>query len=57
MENISKKDITFRINNLKKRVSEINDKIIKNNEEMDSRYNFAKKLGIKVDNISSTNDE
>lgn len=57
MENISKKDITFRMTNLKKRVSEINDKIIKNNEEMESRYNFAKKLGVKVDNICSTNDE
>lgn len=57
MENISKKDITFRMTNLKKRVSEINNKIIKNNEEMESRYNFAKKLGVKVDNICSTNDE
>lgn len=57
MENISKKDITFRMNNLKNRVSEINDKIIKNNEEMNSRYNFAKELGVKFDNICNTNDE
>ena len=57
MENISKKDITFRMNNLKKRVSEINDKIIKNNEEMNSRYNFAKELGLKIEDICGTNDE
>lgn len=57
MENISKKDITFRMNNLKKRVSEINDRIMKNNEEINSRYNFAKEIGVKVDNICSTNDE
>ena len=57
MENISKKDITFRMEKLKNRVSEINNKIIKNNEEMDSRYNFAKELGIKLDNICNTNEE
>lgn len=57
MENISKKEISFRMNNLKKRVTEINDKIIKNNEELDSRYSFAKQLGVKAENTCSTKEE
>lgn len=49
MENVSKKEIDFRINRLKEKVSNINSCINNSNEELDGRYNFAQKIGIKKD--------
>lgn len=57
MENISRKDISLRIDKLKNRVSEINSDLIKYNEELNSRYDFAKELGIKKDNNTSNNED
>jgi hypothetical protein len=57
MENLSRNDISFRLGKIKGKVSEINKKIEKNNEEFGNRYNFAKNIGIKVENLSNTTDE
>lgn len=57
MENLSKKDISFRLDKIKNKASEINNKIVKNNEEFDSKYNFAKNIGVKVDELKDTNDK
>lgn len=56
MENLSKKDISMRIDKLKSRVNEINSKLISYDEELSNKYNFASKLGIKRDGAMS-NDE
>lgn len=57
MENISKKDISFRLDKIKTKASEISKKIERNNEEFGNRYNFAKTIGIKVDKINNTTNE
>ncbi len=56
MENISRNDISFRINKIKDRVSEINNQIIKNNKELENKYDFARKIGIKVDNVNDNSN-
>lgn len=57
MENISKNDISFRLDKIKIKVTEINKKIEKNNDEFNTRYNFARNIGIKIDNLNSTTDK
>ena len=49
MENISKNDISFRLENLKTRVKKINEVIEKNNDDLKNKYNFAKDIGISID--------
>lgn len=56
MENISKKDISFRIDKIRNKASEINLIVTQNNEELNDRYNFARELGInRIKN--NTNEE
>lgn len=57
MENISVEDINFRLNKLKDNVSKINDKIIQNTSMNESRFAFAKDLGIRVDILSNEINE
>ncbi len=57
MESISRKDISLRIDKLKNRVSEMNSNLIKYNEELNNRYDFAKEFGIKKDNLVSNNED
>ena len=47
MDNLTKEEIDLRLDKLKSRVSDINSKYKKYNEELDTRYEFAKELGIK----------
>ena len=56
MDNISKEDINFRLDKIKNKVNEINTKIEENNQKFETRYDFAKKIGIKV-NSNNTNNE
>ncbi len=49
MENISKEEISFRIDKIKDRVEHINSIIEKNNSEFKSKYDFAKNIGIKIE--------
>lgn len=56
MENLSKQDITYRLENIKIKAIKITDKIEKNNKEFESKYNFAKNIGIKVENLNSCTD-
>ena len=56
MENISRNDISFRIHKIKDTVSEINNQIIKNNKELENKYDFARKIGIKVDNVNDNSN-
>ena len=56
MDNISKEDINFRLDKIKNKVNEINTKIEENNQKFETRYYFAKKIGIKV-NSNNTNNE
>ena len=57
MENISRKDISFRLDKIKSKAFEISKKIEENNKEFGNRYNFAKTIGIKVDKINNTTNE
>ena len=57
MENISKNEINFRIDKIKTKAHEISKKVEEQNEELNNRYNFAKKVGIKESNICNTNNE
>ena len=56
MDNVSKEDINFRLDKIKNKVNEINTKIEENNQKFETRYDFAKKIGIKV-NSNNTNNE
>lgn len=56
METISKKELSSRVNNIKNKVSHINDIMLKNNEELDKKYEFAQSIGVKKDE-SSQNSE
>ena len=49
MDNISINDISFRIEKIKTRVQKINETIVKNNDEIKNKYNFAKNIGINID--------
>ena len=49
MNNISINDISFRIEKIKTRVQKINETIVKNNDELKNKYNFAKNIGINID--------
>lgn len=49
MENISKEEISFRIDKIKDRVEHINSIIEKNNDEFKDKYDFAKNIGIKIE--------
>lgn len=55
MESISKKEINFRIGKIKNKALNISELLIKNNEEIKNRYNFAQKLGINSQ-INNSND-
>ena len=57
MENISKNDISFRLENLKIRVKKINEIIKKNNDELKNKYNFAKNIGISIDIEKELNND
>lgn len=57
MENVSVEDINFRLNKLKENVSKINNKIEENNSKNESRFMFAKDLGIRVDILSNEINE
>ncbi len=57
MENISKNDINFRLDKIKNKATEINNKIEKNDEELATRYNFAKDIGINIDILNTTTEE
>ena len=57
MENISVEDINFRLNKLKENVSKINNKIEENNKKNESRFAFAKDMGIRVDILSDEINE
>ena len=57
MENISVEDINFRLNKLKENVSKINNKIEENNKKNESRFAFAKDMGIRVDILSNEINE
>ena len=57
MDNISRKDISFRLDKIKLKATEINNNIQKNNREFEERYVFAKKVGIKVDKLNSAINE
>ena len=57
MENISKNDINFRLENLKIRVKKINEIIKKNNDELKNKYNFAKNIGISIDIEKELNND
>ncbi len=56
MDNISKEDINFRLDKIKNKVNEINTKIEENNQKFETRYDFAKKIGIKVDSNNTNNE-
>lgn len=56
MDNISKKDISFRLDKIKDRVNVINNQMTKNNKEMESKYEFAKTIGVKYDTKYATDD-
>ncbi len=56
METISKKDLSNRVSNIKNRVFQINDSILKNNEDLDKKYKFAESIGIKKDESSRNNE-
>ena len=56
MDNISKEDINFRLDKIKNKVNEINTKLAENTQKFETRYDFAKKIGIKV-NSNNTNNE
>lgn len=47
MDKLSKNDISFRIDKLKSRVSELNNQMNKYSQELEGRYEFAKGLGVK----------
>lgn len=53
MENLSREDISIRIDRLKSRVRDISSNLKKYNEELDTRYEFAKELGIKKDEVNT----
>ena len=57
MENISKNDISFRLENLKTRVKKINEVIEKNNDDLKNKYNFAKDIGISIDVEKELNND
>lgn len=57
MENISKKDLSFRLDKLKDKATKINENILKNNDEFITKYNFAQNIGIKVEELKDTNDK
>ena len=57
MENISKNDISFRLENLKTRVKKINEVIEKNNDDLKNKYNFAKDIGISIDIEKELNND
>lgn len=57
MDNISRRDISFRLDKIKLKATEINNNIQKNNREFEERYVFAKKVGIKVDKLNSAINE
>lgn len=56
MDNISKEDINFRLDKIKNKVNEINTKIEENNQKFETRYDFAKKIGIKVISNNTNNE-
>lgn len=56
MENLSKKDITYRLENIKTKATKITQKIEKNNKDFESKYSFAKSIGIKVEDLNSCTD-
>lgn len=49
MGNISKKDISYRLDKIKETVANINEQIMRNNNELVQKYSFAKELGINYD--------
>ena len=49
MGNISKKDISYRLDKIKETVANINEQIMRNNNELAQKYSFAKELGINYD--------
>ena len=57
MENISKNDISFRLENLKTRVKKINEVIEKNNDDLKNKYNFAKDIGLSIDEEKELNND
>ncbi len=57
MENLSKKDINLRLANIKQKAKKITEKIDKNNKAFESRYDFAKTIGVKVEDLNKTTDK
>lgn len=57
MDNISKKDISFRLDKLKDKALKINENILKNDNEFSTKYDFAENIGIKVDTLKDVNDK
>lgn len=56
MENLSKRDIAYRLENIKTKAIKIIEKIEKNNKNFESKYSFAKNIGIKVEDLNSCTD-
>ncbi len=57
MENLSKKDINLRLANIKQKAEKITEKIDKNNKAFESRCDFAKTIGVKVEDLNKTTDK
>lgn len=56
MENLSREDIDLRIDRLKNRVNGISLNLKKHNDELNKRYEFAEKLGVKKGENSSSHE-
>lgn len=56
METLSRKDITYRLNNIKAKATKITKKIEENNKNFEGKYSFARDIGIKVDDLNSSTD-